>query len=495
MKLTKQRLHLNFNPGILACGIILFVGLFQNAFAQEPKLKDNAIKNAIEADLWMDDVVDMNTIDLSVNSGIVTFTGTANNILVTDRIVDIAENIKGVRSIINRIQVNSKPPRSDMEIQRDVTQALFADPASDSYEVSATVENGKVTLTGKVQSWAEKQICEDVAKGVKGVRKIKDDIVLEYKTDRSDYEIEQDIKGRLANDVRVLDALLDVKVKDGNVALSGVVGSLREKGRAISDAWVSGVNSVNTDGMMIQWWARDRMLRDKQAIRSDKEIKAAVRDAFVYDPRIFSFNPEVEVNFGTVTLSGVVDNYLAKKAAEQDAKNTVGVLMVQNQLKVRPLDLPTDEQLKKRIEGALTKDPYINRFALNIDTFNGIVYLTGDVNTSFEKSHAESVVQKVKGVTDIVSNIQYDYQWKWKPDWELKKDVQQQLDWSVFVNEDQIDVEVDQGIVTLSGDVSTWIDYNAAEKNAYEAGAKDVKNKLVVLNNNYGPFYYWGALH
>jgi len=477
------------------CSLLLLLGLSQSAFAQEQKLSDDAIENAVEADLWIDKTVDMNNIDVKVNEGILTLTGTADNILIKDRAVRIAENIRGVRAVVNRINVKSHLHRSDLEIKRDVTSALFRDPATDSYEIEVEVDDRKVTLNGTVQSWAEKRLSESVVKSVKGVHEIQNNITIEYKEQRSDYEITQDVKGRLANDVKIFDSLIEVEVDDGTVNLIGTVGSLKEKNRALSDAWVNGVNDVNTDALMVQWWARDHLSKKKKTVLKDSEIQKAVKDALVYDPRVFSFNPEVHVEQGVITLTGTVDNYLAKLAAEEDARNTVGVLMVQNYLKVRPVSIPANDKLEENVADALRNDPYIERFELSIDASNGIVYLSGNVNTSFEKQHAESVVQSVKGVTNIVSTVEYEYQWTWKPDWEIKRDVEQQLTWSVFTDLKQIDVSVKQGIVTLDGTADTWIEYNAAEKNAYEAGAKDVNNNLDVQYDNYGPYYYWGLLN
>jgi osmotically-inducible protein OsmY len=59
------------------------------------------------------------------------------------------------------------------------------------------------------------------------------------------------------------------------------------------------------------------------ATRSDSDLETAIRDAFRYDPRLSPFNPQVRVKSGTVTLRGKVDNLQAKRAAGQDAQNTV----------------------------------------------------------------------------------------------------------------------------------------------------------------------------
>ncbi len=472
-----------------------FLLTFQQQSQAAEKLRDDSITEAIEVELWTNDIVNMNSINTETQNGVVTFTGTVNNILARDRILKVAETIKGVRAIVNRMDVEPVTNMSDNELRIAVDNALLHNPTTDLYEVKTSVNDGVVTLTGDVQSWSEKEICSTVVKSVSGVKKVDNDISINYKMDRSDYEIMQEVESRMANDVQVDDKLINVSVNDGNVSLSGTVGSLSEKNRARADAWVGGVKSVSFDDLIIEWWARDEMRRNEMESRSDTEVEKAVKAAFLYDPRVLSFNPKVEAEFGTVTLTGIVDNLQAKQAAEQDALNTVGVWRVKNHLKVRPEVIPTNSELEERVEKKLRNNTYVEWSQISIDAVNGIVYLTGDVNTSFEKYQAEQATRSVKGVIDIINNINYEYEWTWSPDWEIRENVKEQLEWSSFVDESEINVSVDNGVVTLMGDTYDWSEYNAAERNAYEGGAKDVVNNLVVENQIYGPQYpynYWG---
>jgi osmotically-inducible protein OsmY len=447
-------------------------------------VEDKQITKAIEKEMWSDDAVSSHLIDVNTKNGVITFTGSVDHILAKERAVEIAESTVGVRSIVDQIQV--KPiAKPDSELRKAVKDALLKDPAADSYELTVKANNGVVTLTGNVDSWQEKQLSETVAKGVRGVREVKNEITVDYKTDRSDFEIEKEVEACLANDVLVDDALIQVQVKDGKVVLQGTVGSLAEKRRARRDAWVGGVRSVDESSLEIEFWARDKMRRKNMyASRSDDEIKKAVKDAFLYDPRVFSFKPDVEVRGGTVTLTGTVDNYRAKKAAEQDAENTIGVWRVENHLRVRPRMIGANPELEERIRDAFAEDPYLDRWDVKVSAYSGRVYLSGDVNTSFERDRAEYIAEGVKGVVEIENMIDFDYTWRWKPDWEIKQDVESELYWSPFVDSDDINVTVEGGVVTLTGKVDTWHERRTAVENAFEAGAKDVFNKL---EYEYGP--------
>jgi osmotically-inducible protein OsmY len=491
IRLVKQRqfVQRRFSLIFVLCFGLFLMGISSTTLGKEVEDKD--ITKHIETEFWADNTIPSNAVDVETEDGIVTLTGTVDNILAKDRARKIAEATVGVRAVVNRINVVPPVALTDDEVEKAVRSALLLDPATESYEVEVQVNDGVVKLTGMVDSWQEKQLCTTVAKGVMGVVDVKNDIAIDYKIQRSDEEIEQEVKQRLANDVMVDDALINVRVEDKKVILTGAVGSLQEKNRARNDAWVGGVDSVDTEGLDIEWWARDKMRRKNLYVsRTDAEIKQAVKDAFIYDPRVYSFEIGVDVSYGTVTLSGIVDNLKAKKAAENDAKNTMGIARVINNIKVRPAVVPSNEELVIRTNKALHDDPYIGRFDIDVSAFGGMVYLSGKVNTSWEKNRAEFVAEGVKGVLYVVNNIDYQYKWVWKPDWQIREDVKSQLFWSPFVDEDKVNVTVDNGIVTLTGKVDTYSERQSAEDNAYEGGAKDVINDLTVTYNYYGPRYY-----
>jgi osmotically-inducible protein OsmY len=282
-----------------------------------------------------------------------------------------------------------------------------------------------------------------------------------------------------------------VKVKNGKVALSGTVGSAAERSQARIDAWVSGVTSVDTSGLEVRWWARDDMMRKAPPdSRSDEAIKKAVEDAFLYDPRVFSFNPNVEADNGVVTLTGEVEDLAAKRAAEDDARNTVGVWSVENYLRVRPAHRPSDADLVKKVRDAFARDPYVERHEITVSVLNGKAYLYGKVDSRFEKRHAEDVAARVAGVVAVSNAIRVDGAWSWRDDWEIRQDIASELSWSPFVDRDQVTVSVDDGVATLTGTVDNWHERSTAESNAWEGGAKDVRNRLRVrMNGSYYPPY------
>jgi osmotically-inducible protein OsmY len=251
------------------------------------------------------------------------------------------------------------------------------------------------------------------------------------------------------------------------------------------------VKGVHDDDLRIEWWARDRMRRQSQGKLPDEaEIRDAIRDAFRRDPRVVSFRPVIAVEGGVVTLSGVVGSLGASRAAEQDARNTLGVWRVKNHLRVRPDPQRSDAELRQDVAAALIRDPYVNRFALTAAVRNARVYLHGSVFSPFQRDRAGYVAAGVKGVVEVSNEVDVRRAWAWKSDWEIREDVREQLFWSPLVEGEGVRIRVTDGIVTLEGEVTTWGERNEAVENAYQGGARRVIDRLDV---EYGPPLYPGG--
>ncbi|MGD9115282.1 MAG: BON domain-containing protein, partial [Desulfobacterales bacterium] len=191
------------------------------------------------------------------------------------------------------------------------------------------------------------------------------------------------------------------------------------------------------------------------------------------------------------TLSGQVHNLKAKNVAEQDARNTIGVWLVRNHIKVRPgIGTHTspkpdaDAELARKVRLALLRNPYTHQHKITVTVNNYLVMLDGTVNSNLEKERAEDAASVVKGVTAVVNNLKINKTWTPKEDWEIKKDIEDELWWSPFVDEGDISIAVADGVATLVGVVDTLRERRVATENAYEGGAKQVRNLLKV---RYGP--------
>lgn len=281
-----------------------------------------------------------------------------------------------------------------------------------------------------------------------------------------------------------------------------------ERYRARDIAHVRDVARVGASDLGIRDWTveRPQSRNPKFVIKSDDAIARAVRDAFRYDPRMELFNIQVDVDAGEVTLRGIVDNVAAKRSAEQDARNTVGVSHVTNRIKVRPAAPVPDSELAERLQAAFLRDPYIENYEISADVENGIAKLHGNVDSYFEKSQVDFVAGRVDGMVRVINNLDvrkdhrplvYDpylsyypphlYDWynydpvpSYRSDRAIREDIRDQLWWSPFVDSDSVAVTVANGRATLTGEVGSWSEQQSASENAWEGGASWVVNNLEV---------------
>lgn len=476
----------------LATIVILGFGFGSTIYADDPNITDQEISQAVEIEMVHEPALDSRLIDVETNDGVVTLTGTVSNLLMKDRSLEIAEMVKGVRGVVNRIIVSSEA-RPDAEIRSDLDFAFHSNPVVEPFEIDTLVNGGVVTLTGTVDSWKEKQLAAKAAKGIRGVIDVNNAISVDLPADRPDAELRREVEAALRWDLRVDHELIDVKVSDAEVILSGIVGSAMEKRLAQWNSWVPGVRTVSADDLKVESWARDERFRSsKYVITPDDEVEAAIRAVFAQDPRVTATDFEVDVENGTVTLSGVVGNLITRQAAAEDAANVVGVYRVRNLLRVRPSMVPSDDMILEQVKRKLAVDPYIERYEIRPTVTDGEVSLWGTVDDRFEKRRAATLASQVSGVVDVNNYLEVNRPLEidileTKSDWEIQQDIRSELFWSPFVDEDEVQVSVDNGTATLTGTVDTLAERNAAQENAFEGGALAVDNDLRV---QFGPDYY-----
>ena len=446
-------------------------------------IDDNEIARAVKTEFLIAPNINADSIEVRVSDEVVTLSGKTDNILTRRRAARITESVTGVKSVINHIMV-TKADRSDALIEDDLVTALANNPATYAFTVNTTVKNGNVTLTGTVQSWQEKELCREVAEGVRGVRDVTNNIKINYNAFRNDKDIKADIVSRLKWDVYVNQQFINVSVDGGNVTLTGTVASAAEREWAYDDAWVNGVNSVNVQNLKVQWWQNSSPESNQENITlRDKEIQTALEQAFILDPRVISDRINIKVNDGVVTLKGIVTNLQAKHAAERDAKRTIGVFGINNDLAVQPKSIPVNVEIKDRVAQALKRNPYIEKFNIEISAQNGMVYLTGKVDNKFEKNIAGEAASAVKGVIDVQNDITYqEAQVKAKSDSEINENIKKQLYWNPITNSQKIKVQVLDGDVLLTGYVATDLEKSVATVEAYQGGAAEVDNELEITS-------------
>lgn len=467
------------NPFRLACCLIFLLAATHGAGAEE--ISDSEITQAVNAELTesYEELVDIN---IETTNGIVTLTGSVDNLLYRERAAVLAGTLKGVRAVINRLEVEPVD-RSDKRVRSDVREALRADPVLEEHEVTVEVDNGVVALSGSADSRQERQLYLAAAKGIKGVKAVRDNIRVQPEGRRPDADIRAEIKRVLEIDFWLDASMIEVTVQNGRVNLDGYVGSAEEKARARSSAWVAGVSTVDASGLAVNWKMKEPMKATIGGMPSEEEIQKAVEDSFAYDPRIDSEAVGVEVDDGTVRLSGRVGHLRAKAAAEENALHTAGVRRVKNDIQVHPPKPVTDDDLRRRLEQTLERDAAVDRSQVDLSVINQTVYLYGTVDSAAERRRAAELISAVAGVTALENHLKVGGAAgrETRPsDQRIRSAVIGQLQRSPYVAAGAVQVTVREGAVRLTGEVSDWRAFRAAEKNAYEGGAVTVQNELKV---------------
>lgn len=140
---------------IITLLVALFLGHSPALATEDSGVKDENISIYVENELKFDQATPFNKIDVSTHQGVVTLTGTVNNLLAKQRSVEIAETVRGVRSVVDRIEVEPAWHRLDSAIKEDMDRAFLNDSATESWEIGVTVQDNIATLTGTVDSRAE----------------------------------------------------------------------------------------------------------------------------------------------------------------------------------------------------------------------------------------------------------------------------------------------------------------------------------------------------
>ena len=465
-------------------------------------LTDADITAAIETLLATKKGLNAHLVAVSTHDGLVTLTGFTDTLLARARAEEVALAVRGVRGVTSTVAVRTEEI-GDAELQRDVAGALADDPATDDYQVQCTVAGGVVTLSGLVQSWAEKQLVLRVLQGVRGVNAF----VTDHLTIRggeilnSDEEITTQVRELLDWDIRVNGDLVAVRTLDQVVHLSGTVGTHAEKDRLVAIAYQTGATRVDARDLFVAYWALGRAIRrEKFAPKTDAAIAGAVRDTLCFNPRMRAAETLVQVHAGVVTLAGTVCNLRTKLEAERDARHVVGVANVHNLLKVRPERSVPDEDIARTMAAALARDPYVGPGAVHVQVHGGKALLSGRVSRHFEVEHAGDVAAGVSGVVDVNNRLEVASLFAAEegfaasfpgangpgraatPDHALAERIRARYCWSASLHDQDVAVHVEKGRATLTGTVDTWLDRKHAAVAAHEAGAREVNNHLLVLS-------------
>lgn len=214
--------------------------------------------------------------------------------------------------------------KNDRATQEAVLAALEWEPGVHAEHVGVSVADGVVTLQGVVTTLREKYLAERVARDVRGVRAVANDIAVapDAVSSRDDAAVAAAVANALEWDSGVPDGAIKATVRNGWITLSGSVGW--EYQRAAAERAVHNLTGVRGISNTITI----------HPVADVRDVAANIERAFERSAAIDAQRIRVEANDGTIVLTGIVHSLAELDAAERAAWAAPGVKNVDDHLVV-----------------------------------------------------------------------------------------------------------------------------------------------------------------
>jgi len=215
-------------------------------------------------------------------------------------------------------------------------------------------------------------------------------------------------------------------------------------------------------------------------MKTDFQLQQDVLDELLWDPSLDSAEIGVSVNDGVVTLSGVVNSYTKKLAAEKAAKRIKDVKAVAMEIDVHFFngEGKSDIDIAHAGLNALSWSTVVPKDSVTIKVEDSWLTLDGEVEWQYQKQAAENLVKDLQGVKGVTNLIRL----KPTPTQSIVKDaIRKALERSADVEAAAINIITEGNHIIIKGKVRSWGERNEVEKAVWATpGVVDVKDELIV---------------
>lgn len=215
-------------------------------------------------------------------------------------------------------------------------------------------------------------------------------------------------------------------------------------------------------------------------MKKDRQLQEDILNELDWEPSVDASRIGVEVSEGVATLSGHVDSYTQKWAAERAAQRVAGIKSVAVELDV-VLPGPhkrNDTEIAKAATDAIDWNASIPKDTVKLVVEDGWVTLSGEAEWAFIRNTAEASVRNLYGVKGVLNKISIRPNIKPRG---VKSKIEAALYRRAHLDATAITVGVEEGTVTLTGEVDSLAERNTIEWAAWSApGVQKVIDNLVV---------------
>jgi osmotically-inducible protein OsmY len=215
-------------------------------------------------------------------------------------------------------------------------------------------------------------------------------------------------------------------------------------------------------------------------MRHDSQIRQDVLDELQWEPAVNANKIGVAVENGIVTLSGYVSSYGEKRAAEQAVARVKGVKAIAEEIDVK-LPTPgerTDAEIAQAVVNALQLNSGVTQ-EISVKVEDGVVTLNGDVRWKYERDNVKHAIENIAGIRGILNLVSVIEQ---PTAADVREQIRNAFERAALLDAAQLQVETEEGEVTLRGHVHSLAELREAEYAAWAGpGVSKVVNKLKVI--------------